>query len=127
MGTPQAALSRGRTNLALATRFLGTFVLGSAELLAVAVLLTRRDDGSWLDVILWRTRAEAETAADHVNDFPEAAAWFPHVAASRGLQHLDVVDHRMFAATLDGVPSIGRSTATPVDCTLQVQPRGMYR
>ena len=38
MQTPQTALGRGRTNLALATLFLGTFVLGSAELLAVGVL-----------------------------------------------------------------------------------------
>ena len=31
METPQTALSPGRTNLALATLFLGTFVLGSAN------------------------------------------------------------------------------------------------
>jgi DHA1 family inner membrane transport protein len=38
MGTQKAVLSQGRTNLALATLFLGTFVLGSAELLVVGVL-----------------------------------------------------------------------------------------
>jgi DHA1 family inner membrane transport protein len=38
MSTALKALSRGRTNLALATLFLGTFVLGSAELLVVGVL-----------------------------------------------------------------------------------------
>jgi MFS transporter, DHA1 family, inner membrane transport protein len=38
MSTQQAALSQGRTNLALATLFLGMFVLGSAELLVVGVL-----------------------------------------------------------------------------------------
>ncbi|GAA2810153.1 MFS transporter [Nonomuraea dietziae] len=38
MGTRQAALSQGRTNLALATLFFGTFVLGTAELLVVGVL-----------------------------------------------------------------------------------------
>ncbi|MEJ2857515.1 MULTISPECIES: MFS transporter [unclassified Saccharothrix] len=38
MSTQQAAPSQGRTNLALATLFLGTFVLGSAELLVVGVL-----------------------------------------------------------------------------------------
>ncbi|ONI84649.1 hypothetical protein ALI22I_29360 [Saccharothrix sp. ALI-22-I] len=38
MSTQQPALSPGRTNLALATLFLGTFVLGSAELLVVGVL-----------------------------------------------------------------------------------------
>ncbi|MFI7450688.1 MFS transporter [Nonomuraea sp. NPDC049714] len=44
MNTQQAALSPGRANLALATLFLGMFVLGSAELLVVGVLnLIARD------------------------------------------------------------------------------------
>ncbi|GAA3467580.1 MFS transporter [Nonomuraea roseola] len=38
MGPRQAALSQSRTNLALATLFFGTFVLGTAELLVVGVL-----------------------------------------------------------------------------------------
>ena len=38
MGTRQTALSPGRANLALATLFLGMFVLGSGELLVVGVL-----------------------------------------------------------------------------------------
>jgi MFS transporter, DHA1 family, inner membrane transport protein len=38
LSTPQTALSPRRTNLALATLFLGMFVLGSAELLVVGVL-----------------------------------------------------------------------------------------
>jgi DHA1 family inner membrane transport protein len=38
MCTPQAALSHGRANLVLAALFLGTFVLGSAELLVVGLL-----------------------------------------------------------------------------------------
>jgi DHA1 family inner membrane transport protein len=38
MSTQQAALSPSRANLALATLFLGMFVLGSAELLVVGVL-----------------------------------------------------------------------------------------
>jgi DHA1 family inner membrane transport protein len=36
--TQPEALSRGRTNLALATLFLGVFVLGSGELLVVGLL-----------------------------------------------------------------------------------------
>ena len=62
----------------------------------LAAWLTKRDDGSWLDVILWRTRAEAEAAAEHVYDVPEAKAWFRHIAESHGLQHLEVVDQRRF-------------------------------
>jgi hypothetical protein len=66
----------------------------------LAAWLTKRDDGAWLDVILWRTRAEAETAAEHVDDVPVARAWFRHISASHGLQHVDVVDQRVFSPTL---------------------------
>ncbi|CAM3316457.1 MFS transporter [Kibdelosporangium persicum] len=38
MSTPQVELSSAKANLALATLFLGMFVLGSAELLVVGVL-----------------------------------------------------------------------------------------
>src|ERR671922_2477213 len=61
----------------------------------LAAWLTKRDDGSWLDVILWRTRAEAETAAKHVNDVPQAKAWCRHIAESRGLQHVDIADQQV--------------------------------
>jgi DHA1 family inner membrane transport protein len=44
MTTHPSALSQGRTNLALATLFLGTFVMGSAELLVVGVLKLIADD-----------------------------------------------------------------------------------
>jgi hypothetical protein len=67
----------------------------------LAAWLTKRDDGSWLDVILWRTRAEAETAAERVYDVPEAKAWFRHIAESHGLQHLEVADQRLFEQLTD--------------------------
>jgi DHA1 family inner membrane transport protein len=44
MTTHPQTLSQGRTNLALATLFLGTFVMGSAELLVVGVLDLIADD-----------------------------------------------------------------------------------
>ena len=66
----------------------------------LAAWLAKLDDGSWLDVILWRSRAEAETAADHVNDLPEAKAWFRHIAESHGVQHIDVVNQWLFGLTL---------------------------
>jgi hypothetical protein len=66
----------------------------------LAAWLTKRDDGSWLDVILWRTRAEAEIAAKHVNDVPEAKAWFRHIADSHGVQHVDIADQQLFTPTL---------------------------
>ena len=47
---------------------------------ALAAWLTKQDDGSWLDVILWRSREAAEDAARRVNDLPEALSWFRHIA-----------------------------------------------
>jgi hypothetical protein len=57
---------------------------------ALQAWLTREDDGSWLDVILWRSREEAEEAARRVNEVPEARAWFEHIDESRGLRHVEV-------------------------------------
>jgi hypothetical protein len=53
--------------------------------------LTRREDGSWLDVILWETREAAEYSAEHATEVPEAAAWFGHIHESRGIEHLEVL------------------------------------
>lgn len=57
----------------------------------VSAWLTRRDDGSWLDVILWRSREDAEYPAQHVTEIPEAAAWFTHIDQSHGIEHLTVL------------------------------------
>jgi hypothetical protein len=64
---------------------------------ALAAWLTRQDDGSWLDVVLWRSREDAEEAARNVHSVPEAKAWFRHIAESRGLRHVEVADERLFA------------------------------
>ena len=53
--------------------------------------LTKNDDGTWLDVILWRSREEAEHSAAHASEVPEAAAWFGHIAELRGIEHLTVL------------------------------------
>jgi hypothetical protein len=52
----------------------------------LAAYLTREDDGSWLDVVLWRSRAEAEEPARLIDSVPECAAWFRHIAESGGLR-----------------------------------------
>ncbi|GIE74917.1 hypothetical protein Aph02nite_08670 [Actinoplanes philippinensis] len=56
----------------------------------VAAYLTREDDGGWLDVLVWRTRAEAETAARDAASVPECAAWFRHITESGGLRHTEI-------------------------------------
>jgi hypothetical protein len=66
---------------------------------ALAAWLTRQDDGSWLDIVLWRSRDEAEDAAARIDRVPQARAWFRHIAESRGLRHVQVVDQRHFDLT----------------------------
>jgi hypothetical protein len=63
---------------------------------ALAAWLTKQDDGSWLDVILWRSREDADEAARDIDGVPEATAWFRHISESRGLRHVEVVDERLF-------------------------------
>ena len=58
----------------------------------LAAFLTKEDDGSWLDVLVWRSREEAEEAAKLVDTVPECKAWFRHIAVSGGLRHTEVVD-----------------------------------
>jgi hypothetical protein len=57
----------------------------------VSAWLTRREDGSWLDVILWENREAAEYSAEHVTEIPEAVAWFAHIDKSQGIEHLEVL------------------------------------
>jgi hypothetical protein len=66
----------------------------------VAAYLTKEDDGGWLDILVWRSREEAEAAAGDIGQVPEAVSWFRHIAESGGIRHVEVVD-----AWTDGVPS----------------------
>jgi hypothetical protein len=68
---------------------------------ALAAWLTKQDDGSWLDVILWRSRKEAEDAAGRVDEVPEAKAWFHHISQSEGVCHVEVVHEELFALERD--------------------------
>jgi len=63
---------------------------------ALAAWLTQQDDGSWLDIVLWHSREEAEDAAARIEEVPEARAWFRHIAKSRGLRHIEVVEQTLF-------------------------------
>jgi hypothetical protein len=53
--------------------------------------------GHGVNLIFWQTRGDAEHAARHVNDIPEARAWFRHISQSRGLRHLEVIPEEPFA------------------------------
>jgi hypothetical protein len=69
---------------------------------ALAAWLCKRDDDSWLDVVLWRSRAEAEEAARRIDEVPEARQWFLLIAESHGLQHLSVAHERLFGLIESG-------------------------
>jgi hypothetical protein len=62
----------------------------------LAAWLTKQEDGSWLDVLLWRSRDDADYAAAHVEEVPEARAWFRHIAESRGMRHVEVAHQQLF-------------------------------
>jgi hypothetical protein len=52
--------------------------------------LTKLDDGSWMDVVLWSDRAQAEAAAEGVYAHPEIAVWFRHTDQVLGFEYADV-------------------------------------
>jgi hypothetical protein len=63
---------------------------------ALGAWLTKQDDGSWLDVILWRSREEAREAARRIDEVPEARRWFRHIAESQGVRHVEVAHEELF-------------------------------
>ena len=69
---------------------------------ALAAWLAKQDDGSWLDVILWRSRQEAEEAAARIDQVPEAQRWFRHIADSNGLRHVEVAHEELFELRYPG-------------------------
>ena len=64
-------------------------------------------------MILWRSRHEAEEAAQTIDEIPEARAWFRHIAESRGIRHAAVADERLFSLRLDGPPLRHSSPRVP--------------
>jgi hypothetical protein len=58
--------------------------------------LAKRDDGSWVDVILWHSREEAVHAAKDIDRVPAAKAWFRHISESYGPQHVEVAHEELF-------------------------------
>jgi hypothetical protein len=58
----------------------------------LAAYLTRAADGTWVDVLLWRSRPEAEEAARLITTVPECAAWLTHIAEAGDLRHAEVLD-----------------------------------
>jgi hypothetical protein len=58
---------------------------------ARAAWLTKQDDGSWLDIVLWSSRVAAEEAAEQVGELPGVQAWFRHIAELQDFRHVEVI------------------------------------
>lgn len=52
--------------------------------------LAELDDGTWVDVLRWRSRAEAVAAFEGLPSLPEAAAWAGLIGEVREALHGDV-------------------------------------
>ena len=58
----------------------------------LAAYLTREPDGTFVDVLVWRTPEEAAASAQEIMSIPECAAWLAHIAESGGIRHAELVD-----------------------------------
>lgn len=52
--------------------------------------LTQIDKDTWVDIILWENRAQAEFAQKEAPGLPECAALFKHVGEILSFEHADV-------------------------------------
>jgi quinol monooxygenase YgiN len=57
----------------------------------LAAYLTK-ENGGWLDVVLWRSRDDTEEAARQITSVPACAEWLRHIQGSSTVQHVEVRD-----------------------------------
>ncbi|MBB4742619.1 hypothetical protein BJY16_006078 [Actinoplanes octamycinicus] len=53
--------------------------------------LVRLDERTWLDVVIWASRAQADEAAATVGDMPECRAAFAYIKEVVSMEHAEVV------------------------------------
>ena len=56
--------------------------------------LSRLDDGTWIDVVVWSDREQAEAAAKGVYEIPGLADWFRHTDKELGFEYAEVAQFR---------------------------------
>lgn len=56
----------------------------------VSLRLVRLDEWTWLDVVQWRSRAEADEAAKLVGEIPECAAAFAAIKEMVSMEHGEI-------------------------------------
>ncbi len=54
--------------------------------------LARFDDGTWVDVVRWRSRTEAEAAAAGMPEVAEAASWAGLISGVTSMRHAALRD-----------------------------------
>ena len=54
--------------------------------------LAELDDGTWIDVLRWRSREEALAAAEQFASVPDAAAWASRITEVREMIHGEIRD-----------------------------------
>lgn len=84
----------GRREEFLGGRAAAISALRSAYTGLVDARLAELDDGSWIDVVRWRSRQEAEAAAAGCEKIPAVAEW---------IATIDSVDEMTHAALRDAV------------------------
>ena len=52
--------------------------------------LCRLDDGTWIDIVLWSDRKQAEDAVEGFYAFPEITSWFRHIEKMISFEYADV-------------------------------------
>ena len=55
------------------------------------IRLTKLDEKTWLDVVEWETREDAEAATAKVMELPGCAAVFGHISEVVAMEHAQVV------------------------------------
>lgn len=60
----------------------------------VSARLTRLDERTWLDVVEWGSREEAEAAQEIVQGVPAAVDFFALIDQVLAMEHAEVVDAR---------------------------------
>lgn len=56
----------------------------------VSAHLAQLEVERWVDVVLWRTRADALAAAEHAPGIPEIARHFEHIAEVAAMEHAEI-------------------------------------
>ncbi|GAA2771592.1 hypothetical protein [Nonomuraea dietziae] len=54
--------------------------------------LARLDDGSWVDLVIWADRAQAESITEDIHLDSDIAKWFRHIDQILGSDYADIHD-----------------------------------